>query len=590
MSGPELRGGRVPTYGLVACALAVFAVDLFLYYRTFDYLAYGVSYIDNLIGLDAGGIARQLAGLTYYPPLYYAWIAAGYGLFGANFTAMAGMNLVFIAIGAVYLTALARRLEMGTLAFLPAVVMLLLPGTALAARQLTIEAPLVALVPAALYHVFASRGLTVRRHAALAGIVLGLAMLTKWTAPAYLAAGLVWFGIDGARRGPEKHAASADRVRNAAIGGAVALAVCGWWYAFRMDWSTFFASAANDPNYVHGGYGRMLADYGLHLGRLLGCWQATTGEWAEYFAAVLEDPLRTQQGIAAAIGAHAGMLPERIGPGWGLWLAGLSALALLVSQRRRKTLAAWAALVACPILILALPVHGEERYLYPLMPLAALALAYPAAFARRPAVRAALAAAIVAAVIIGHFRFLEAESVRPRHRREAAVGVRTETDLIVRYIAAQTLRTDKPETSVAVHPIWHNVHSTCDFLVYQADRRDLTGTVDVGCLSPFDYMTFRERLRAGVYDVVVTDCGPANDCLATDPEWVQAIVSAMAAAGYISQMKGTRSEPFSVGDMAEDAAYMAAHYRTALYLPLADGTFTRILVRRDDGPAGSEAP
>ena len=524
------EGSRAVVWGLLVAAVLFFAVDLVLYYRIDAFLAYGVSYL-----LDPersiGAVLRGLGGHTYYPPLYYAFTGVAGVLLGHDFVGVVFANALFLPLAAIYLTLLGRRLGMKTYAFLPGVLLLLAPGSYLASRELTIEAPLVLFVPAFAYHMLASDGLRARGHVLAAGVWAGLAMLTKWTFPAY-ACGVFAFAVARMLRanGPQAGDPPArGRWANLALLIGVAAAVAGWWYAARMDWATFAASSRNDPSHPTYSYVREFADYLGHLRRVLAGTRA---------APVL---------AVAAIGLALSRRP--------LAFAGAAVLGVLT-----------------PLAILAVPVHGETRYALPLVPAGCLVLAMAAAFARWEAARLGVAIALVGLTAHGRFAYMES----PEHGLMTA----SEAGRIARLLDERLPRGAAGPLRVAVHPIWRNPHMRCDFLQYHVDRRGASGRLRLICASGVEYGRYREKLRAGELAAVIADCGPADRCMETGTERLDRVVRVLATTGHVNQMTGQVSAKITREDVEADWDLLRRDFVPAYALPFEDGTYTRIWARR----------
>jgi hypothetical protein len=330
-----------------------------------------------------------------------------------------------------------------------------------------------------------------------------------------------------------------------------AVVVSGWWYARNMRWSVLVASAQNDPGYLEVTYLRSLGDYVLWLGR------AVAGSWP--------------RAATAAV-----------------------ALGLVVGRRPLPYLAALGLGVALPLLILALPIHGEARYLYPLFPAAALAIAWPAARARSAALRLGLAVVLIAATLGARQATLADEARRFRqfgvtdgadhNLRFNPPGIRPRADRVADALLALFPDRRARSRRVAIHPLYFNYHLYADYLRYEIAKRDATANFEVPFYSAFDYGLLRDDLRAGVLDVVAADCGPKGDCLAMDRQMTEDFVARTARYGHIDQTSGVVTPTFTMDDVKEDLAILDRDYRRTPVLDLGDGTHAFFWLRRTEVP------
>ena len=536
------RGSAAAVWGLLAVGIAIYAAHLILYRETFPSLTLGVWYFSYFLERGSGLLA-SLWELDYYPPFYYAFIAAVLHERGPDYELTLYLQNLFPILGAIYLTAFSRRIGLGVLACLPGLLMLMAGGTVLVSRNLVIETPLLLVVPAFAYHLYASSGFRFTFHSLLTGVWAGIGILTKWTFAAYVV-GPVLIAAAGLFYDPANR--RAVRVTGAQVARIVAaLALCfavgGWWYVWRMDWPVWAASAANDPSTTDHTLLGAAAVYATELLRLL----ASGARWLP------------------AIGLGAG---------------------LLVSRRPAALGVGMLAGIAVPILLFSWPVHSETRYLYPLMPACGLAMGFAAATARWAPVRVGLAALFLAGVTWSSFEPIAdaATGMVPPAEQPRATAV----DDVLHYIDA---RHPGPEpVTLCVHPLWPNRHLESETLRFRVmtrpDRHLRTNSFD-----RLEYGEFRRALRAGKIDVLLLDCGPEGDCLKTRPEATRFFIDLLAQTGFINGMTDQAMPPVTWDDVVADVEWINTHYRTALNLALDDGTNTRFLFLKDAG-AGEPAP
>jgi hypothetical protein len=529
---------RALAYALFGVALAFFAVDFAIYLTPRPILTYGVSYLVDLHENQPDLWQTENWHTTYYPPLYDLFLQAMAAIWGMRYVPVLLTNALAIPLAAAYLFGLARRIGLGRYAYLPPFVFVLLPGTFEAARSLAIEMTLVPAVPALAYHLAAADRFRRRGHALAAGTWAGVALLGKWTFPAYaigfaLIAGIALVvGAEGRRL----QAPTRRQIGNVALALLVPIALAGWWYAFRLDWATFFATAANDPNTLESTYRTTLTDYVSMLKRLTGSTVATP--------------------LAAVVG-----------------------VGLLVSKRPFAVLATVFAAVVLPLLILAIPEHGEWRYLQPLMPGVALAAAVAVSTARWEAARLLLATALLAGAMQAHFAFFGCEARREREPAEQIVRAPEESDLIAHAILAAAGPRRETRVGVTVYPFGRDPHLSCEYVKYRLIRRGEFDRFDFPCFAPPEYVAFRRGLHAGRFDLLLFDCGPTADCGADRSRMATKEVTILEQRGYVDQVLGTRRESYTMADVDGDWEAIRLTYRRVFVLALGDGTYPALFAR-----------
>ncbi len=276
------------------------------------------------------------------PPIFLA--------VGPSYKAALLVNSVFLVVASVCLFALARRLFSPSVGLAAVVFYQTMPLALGLSRSLMTEYGLVALVLAALYFLLASEGFSRGWANAALGVVLGLGLLMKVIYPAFVAGPLL---VAWMRHRPP--------LRRLAAVAAPAVAIAATWYVFNLGaviefaWSNAFGEIAT-------GYGTSTA-----AKRFL---RAIREGPSMYYAVTLA----ALAPAALAMAARGGRLRER--------LSSHSSLLLL----------AW---VLPPLLPLALGQNLAIRFVAPLLPAAALALAVCIeGLSSRPAVRAILFALV----------------------------------------------------------------------------------------------------------------------------------------------------------------------------------------------------
>ena len=173
----------------------------------------------------------------FHPPLYYAICAAIWsGLRDLPpSTVLKVLSVLFSLAGlvsALVAWALARRLlpERPLVQLLAPAFVLFLPVHVYTAPMLGNEAFTTVLCSLALYLLVRVLESGRWAHAAALGVAVGAALLTKFTAVAYVAVTIVVLGLAGLRTGRLRVAAA-----HACVAGAIMLAVAGWFYARNIQ-------------------------------------------------------------------------------------------------------------------------------------------------------------------------------------------------------------------------------------------------------------------------------------------------------------------------------------------------------------------
>jgi len=522
---------------LLVLGLAFFYCFFSLRYLTVDYFNYGIPYITNYIG-HSFSETRDLFG--YYPPLYYVFLYLCHWLLGKDLVRFLLMNSLFIAGGALYLYAIARRLGDRLVPSLPVVLLAMLPGVATASTSLTIEHPLLVLIPGLAYHLLASNGLRNTGHSILAGLMLGLGMLTKWTFPSYVGVFvgifLVWSIAFVLKEniGSRKSAV----IKNLILFLGIGLLICLPWYVLKMNWHTLFETSLNDPNYPTYSYARNLRTYLDFFFLLLG---------------------RTPCLIMAILA------------GW----------ALVFGSRRRVLLAAIIGFVLTPVALFAVPVHLEMRYLYPLLPALAF-IGYFSAISIRPRILRPLAAlTLVLVLCTSFFHFVRNQPERADDPGANILGMHSEAGLFVKALSGMIESSNyKQVLQVATHPIWRTVHIRCDYMLYYTASYNVLDRIQMLCYEGFFYADFRKSLVEGRFDIILIDFEPGESGMERNRDRVERLALFMGPRGYVDQIGGGTAETFTVEDVLSDLEFIRENYAVVLKLPFSDGSTSTVWAKK----------
>ncbi|MBI4872187.1 MAG: hypothetical protein HY814_11545 [Candidatus Riflebacteria bacterium] len=352
------KPGRCPNLAAWTLALAVLAAVLA---NAYAYMAESQNPLE--VGAFAGAacLAKKqwldgqflgwLSQQNYYPPLYYAWLAAFAGTRARpDLASLVMWSNVLVAAGFLGLAGAMIRRGAGALA--TAVALCFLAGSPLVnihTKSLQFECGVLGIVGLVLWLLAGPEGLPSRRKCALLGAVGAAGLLTKWTVGFYLigpvlVAIVVWFRAGGTVR---------EAFLRLTLVVVVALVLAGPWYAFVLDWDLLRQTTENDAT-VQAPPG--LHAYLFHLSRYLDSMRHGLGA-----------------GLMPLVLLGLGLVVARHPPGTALFLSSaLGAMAVLPVFR-----------------------HAEPRYLVPLMPAlaAGAALGFTCLRARERAVVAALVCA-----------------------------------------------------------------------------------------------------------------------------------------------------------------------------------------------------
>jgi hypothetical protein len=510
----------------IAALLLVFVGETVVYFACTRFYGQGITYLINFLEIGLKGYVRvYLLEFSYYPPFYYACLLLFWPLFRLAYAPyVLAASALFAAGGGIYAYAIVRRLA-GTLpALLALAVFLFIPGTTLFAKSLQIEAPLLLFVPAAWYHLLASEGFAMRRHAVLLGIVTGLGLLTKWTFPAY--AGPVYAAALGAVLWNARGGRGIARTQWIGLAWwlGLTLAIAGPWYAGVFDYARFRASAANDPRFVEYDFARQLS-YSL------------------------------------------GLLAINAGKVFGAGAAVIAAALLALTPWRGRLLAAIVFLLAVPFVLFAVPVHMEDRYLYPLVPAIALIAALAVGTARGRSARAVAGIGLAALLVYNHLLVylpLEPDKFRDDdpvvHRWGALFWGNAGTPEILGAIDAAAPDAGPGRVySIAAHPLWTSYHGNYVYLHYFLNRDPAKAArFHVALINKFQYADFSAGI--GRFDFLVVDEGMKRRYIGQESETIREYFAALSKSEYIDQNYGMSFGKTGLSDVLADVVRIGREY------------------------------
>jgi 4-amino-4-deoxy-L-arabinose transferase-like glycosyltransferase len=156
------------------------------------HLVTSLAYYDILRqGVNLHSLFAALTWSNYYPPLVHLTAAGFYGLFGVSMDVAAMSTSLFLALLLVAVYFLGKRLAGPWIGFLSAFVFSMFPIVFSMSRYLYVDLALTAMVAANLCLLLYSDRFQRKGISLLYGLSLGLGMLTKWTFAAFAAAPLV---------------------------------------------------------------------------------------------------------------------------------------------------------------------------------------------------------------------------------------------------------------------------------------------------------------------------------------------------------------------------------------------------------------
>ncbi len=271
--------------------------------------------------------SRILFHSDFYPPLTELTTGLVFLVTKASPDIAAFLNVFYLAGTIVFLWLAGRRLALETSSLLAGYLVAAAALVSIQSKVFMLDIPLMFWVTLGFYVCLASDQFTRRRWVALYGLVLGLALLTKWSALFFLVPPPLWLAISASFRKDKP----LTRWLHVLLAFGLAAVIAGPWYL-------------------------------VHLAKLL---KNTSG----YFHArgVLEnDPSLLSP---AAWFYYAGSLFRQFSWPLGLLVAGGLGLTLL----RRWRLSLWGMWLVAPYLILMLIRNKDHRYTLPILPIICLA-------------------------------------------------------------------------------------------------------------------------------------------------------------------------------------------------------------------------
>jgi hypothetical protein len=303
---------------LVAIAAAWLAVD-----RTppeWDHANHLERVVHCAEDLGRGDLTTILTRSAFYPPIVPCTAAAVYRHAPSDAAGAQAVVLAFLGLGMAAVYVLGRRLAGGTEGVVAAVVFGCAPFVVFSSVRFQLDLPLAAMVAVALAVLLASEGFTRVGWSLVAGVVLGIGMLTK---PPFIAYVLVPIVVT---------ACFTDRPRRAALNAALAIAIAT---ALTLPW------------------------YGPRLFGLLP--QITSRSFKQAAESGHPDPL-----TATALLFY----PTWLTPQFGVAAVALLLVGVVVAMLRRQGMVLAALLV--PFALFSLLQNKNLRYTLPLLPVAAV--------------------------------------------------------------------------------------------------------------------------------------------------------------------------------------------------------------------------
>jgi 4-amino-4-deoxy-L-arabinose transferase-like glycosyltransferase len=138
-------------------------------------------YNDILRQVDLTSLFRALTYSGYYPPLFHLSMVAFYKLFGVSMDVAAMANTVYVAVLLISAYGIGREIGGRGVGILAAFITSSLPMVFAMSRYTYIEFALTAMVALSIWLLLLSRGFSSKRHSLLFGLSVGLGLLTKWT-------------------------------------------------------------------------------------------------------------------------------------------------------------------------------------------------------------------------------------------------------------------------------------------------------------------------------------------------------------------------------------------------------------------------
>lgn len=170
---------------------------------------------------------------TYYPPFLHFLGSIVFFVIGRNYEYALMLGTVFFIIAQVYLYLIVKEVtrNMKT-AVLAVLIFSLFPQVWEQSRQYHLDVPLTALLLGAFYHLIKSRGLIDKYHSILFFFLLAFAQLTKWYAFVFLAFPFLYHVFYSPFKAKVLH--DRNRWTNMVVGGLIVLLVAAPWYVVNL--------------------------------------------------------------------------------------------------------------------------------------------------------------------------------------------------------------------------------------------------------------------------------------------------------------------------------------------------------------------
>jgi 4-amino-4-deoxy-L-arabinose transferase-like glycosyltransferase len=229
-----------------------------------------LSYI-RLLGAPASlSLTKLLTVSSYYPPFFYVSTVPMSFLFGFSCDVLAATVIGFLLVLVFAVFKVGERLFGPSAGAGAAVLVALYPAVYGLSREVLLDIPVLAMVALSQYVILAGKSGTSLKRGPLLGLVIGLSVMTKWTAVAFLPGTLlVVYGEEFARgNGPSRRRLVA----------ALAIALCvflvvvlPWFLANRPGFSKTASAALYEDSVMQGDPTRFTASV-VWYGRAL--WKA----------------------------------------------------------------------------------------------------------------------------------------------------------------------------------------------------------------------------------------------------------------------------------------------------------------------------
>lgn len=157
-----------------------------------DHLITSLAYNDILQVVTPQSVLNALIYSNYYPPFVHFNMWLFYQLLGVNEDVAAMVNLIYMAVLLLATWSIAERVSNRPTAALAVTVLGTFPIIFIMSRYLYLDFALTALVALAIALLLATQRFTRRMPSLWFGVALGIAMLIKWTAVAFLATPLLF--------------------------------------------------------------------------------------------------------------------------------------------------------------------------------------------------------------------------------------------------------------------------------------------------------------------------------------------------------------------------------------------------------------